>query len=66
MQIPLPPRGFWAKAEHGHKVRRPGLPDLKPGEAEVIVIHPPLWAINFPPRAERLEGGYAPDFSALP
>jgi ankyrin repeat protein len=42
MQIPVPPRGFWAKAEHGHKVRRPGLPDLKPGEAEVIVIHAPL------------------------
>ena len=42
MQIPVPPRGFWAKAEHGHKVPRPGLPDLKLGEAEVIVIHAPF------------------------
>ncbi len=42
MQIPVPPRGFWAKTEHGHKVRRPRLPDLKPGEAEVIVIRAPL------------------------
>jgi len=41
LQIPVPPRGFWAKVEHGHKVRRPRLPDLKPGEGELIVIRLP-------------------------
>ena len=41
VRIPVPPRGFWAKTEHGHKVPRPRLPDLKPGEAEVIVVHLP-------------------------
>jgi hypothetical protein len=44
--IPVPPRGFWAKTEHGHKVPRPRLPDLKPGEAEVIVVHLPAATSN--------------------
>jgi hypothetical protein len=46
MRIPVPPRGFWAKTEHGHTVLRPRLPDLKPGEAEVIVVHLPVASSN--------------------
>jgi hypothetical protein len=41
LQIPVPPRGFWARAQHGQKMRRPRLTNLKPGEAEEILIHAP-------------------------
>lgn len=37
--IPVPPRGFWAKARHGKHVQRPVLPKLPAGVAEEIVIH---------------------------
>jgi len=39
LQIPVPPRGFWAKAQHGQRMRRPPLPELPPGEAEEILIY---------------------------
>jgi hypothetical protein len=39
LQVPVPPRGFWAKARHGQRARRPPLPALQPGEAEEIVVH---------------------------
>lgn len=41
LKIPVPPRGYWARLQHGQKLRRPGLPELKPGEAEKIVIRLP-------------------------
>ena len=41
LQIPVPPRGFWAKLEHGQRMPRPRLGELPPGEAEVIVIRLP-------------------------
>lgn len=41
LQIPVPPRGFWARVRHGQKLRRPHLPELQPGEAEQIVIRVP-------------------------
>ena len=37
-QIPVPPRGYWARVQHGQKLRRPRLPELQPGEAGEIVI----------------------------
>jgi len=39
LQIPVPSRGFWAKAQTGRLIRRPRLPDVPLGEAEEIVIH---------------------------
>src|SRR5205814_1316099 len=39
LQIPVPPRGFWAKTQHGQRMRRPPLPELQSGEAEEILIH---------------------------
>jgi hypothetical protein len=42
LQIPVPPRGFWARLAAGERVRRPRLATLKPGEAEEIVIWAPL------------------------
>jgi hypothetical protein len=41
LQIPVPPRGYWAKLEAGQRVRRPRLPTLAPGEAEEIVLRAP-------------------------
>ena len=41
LKIPVPPRGFWARIQQGQRIRRPRLPELKPGEAEVIVIRVP-------------------------
>lgn len=41
LKIPVPPRGYWARLQHGQKLRRPSLPELKPGEAEKIVIRLP-------------------------
>ena len=41
LQIPVPPRGFWARVHHGQKIQRPRLPELQPGEAEEIVIRVP-------------------------
>lgn len=39
LRVPVPPRGFWARARSGARVRRPQLPALPPGEAEAIVIY---------------------------
>ena len=41
LQVPVPPRGYWAKLEAGKKVPRPKLPALQAGEAEEIVIWVP-------------------------
>jgi hypothetical protein len=41
LNVPRPPRGFWAKKQAGHKVQRPRLPTLPAGEAEEILIHVP-------------------------
>ncbi len=41
LSIPVPPRGYWARVQHGQKIRRPRLPELPSGEAEEIVIHVP-------------------------
>jgi hypothetical protein len=32
LNVPKPSLGHWAKTAHGHKVRKPPLPPLKPGE----------------------------------
>jgi hypothetical protein len=40
LKIPVPPRGFWAKAER-RQPHRPRLPDLLPGETVEIVIRLP-------------------------
>ncbi len=36
--IPVPDRGYWAKLQHGKKVRRPPLPPAKAGQLEAIVF----------------------------
>ena len=36
--IPVPPRGYWAKLAHGHKVTQPPLPPLKKGEESRIYL----------------------------
>ncbi|MGH9389452.1 MAG: hypothetical protein ACRD1Z_07545, partial [Vicinamibacteria bacterium] len=39
LQIPVPPRGSWAKARRGRSLRPPRLPEVQAGEAEEIVVH---------------------------
>lgn len=41
LQIPLPPRGYWAKVRAGKRVRRPRLPKLPKGQDEEFVIWAP-------------------------
>lgn len=37
--IPVPERGYWAKLQHGKRVRRkPPLPAPKPGQRDVVII----------------------------
>jgi hypothetical protein len=38
LQIPVPPRGYWARVRAGQRVRRPRLPSLQPGQADEIII----------------------------
>lgn len=38
LDIPTPPRGYWAKLQHGHKVRRPKLPPAPPATDERINV----------------------------
>lgn len=41
LQVPVPPRGYWAKLEAGQRVGRPPLPTLPSGQAEEIVLWEP-------------------------
>src|SRR5688572_33264210 len=34
--IPVPPRGYWARVAHGQTPKRPALPPLRPGQASTI------------------------------
>lgn len=36
--IPMPPPGYWARAQHGKSSRRPSLPTRLPGHPRVVVI----------------------------
>ena len=38
LNVPTPPRGYWAKLEWGYEVHRPELPELKPGDPETHEI----------------------------
>lgn len=39
IKVPVPPRGYWAKVRAGQHVRRPKLPKLPEGQAEVVIVH---------------------------
>ena len=39
LNVPIPPRGYWAKLEHGKKTKHTPLPALKAGETEVYTYH---------------------------
>jgi hypothetical protein len=41
MNIPKPPRGYWAKVRRGHKLPRPPLPPDSTSARTQVVIHPP-------------------------
>jgi hypothetical protein len=39
MDIPIPPRGYWAKVAYGYKVKKPALPALQSRDVEQITIN---------------------------
>jgi hypothetical protein len=41
LRVPVPPRGYWAKIQHGQKQPRPPLRDAPGGNPVEIVIHVP-------------------------
>jgi hypothetical protein len=41
VQIPVPPRGYWAKLKAGHRLKRPSLPVLRNGSGQEIIFHAP-------------------------
>src|SRR5947209_2138073 len=48
LQVPVPPRGYWARLHHGKRVKKASLPSLAPGHLSETVIKsppPPLAAI---------------------
>ena len=42
LQVPVPPRGYWARIQHGQHVTRPKLPKLSNGALEEATISPVL------------------------
>ena len=38
--IPVPPRGWWARKQHGHRVQQSPLPRIEDSRLERIVLHP--------------------------
>jgi hypothetical protein len=38
LQIPVPPRGYWAKLKAGHRLKRPSLPTLPKGCGEEVIF----------------------------
>ncbi len=40
LDVPKPKLGYWAKKQHGKRVRQIPLPPLKPGTPETYTIHP--------------------------
>ena len=56
-QVPRPPRGHWARLQHGKPTHQPPLPELQDGESDMITITPcPHWKTL----ASRVAGGEAP------
>ena len=44
LEIPVPPRGYWAKLKAQHRVRRPNLPGLRTGQEPEIILRVPVTA----------------------
>lgn len=42
LQVPVPPRGYWAKLKFGHRIKRPHLPALPPNSGTEIILRVPL------------------------
>jgi len=49
VQIPVPPRGYWAKLKAGHSLKRPSLPVLPNGSGQEIIFHAPPTEVDAKP-----------------
>src|SRR5207244_498605 len=66
LNVPTPPRGFWARKAAGHEVQSTPLPALKAGEAGEYKVR--KWAYADPPAptAEELAFRARPEFQPQP
>jgi len=53
LDVPKPKLGYWAKKQHGKRVRQTPLPPLKPGTPESYTIHP-TESEGFPAEAQSI------------
>lgn len=69
LQIPVPPRGWWAKKHAGHKVSRIPLPSPRantPQQVEIRATEPPEVMATLPPPVERELAAIADDPIPVP
>jgi hypothetical protein len=59
LDLPYPPRGYWARKEDGKKVTQAALPGIRPGTRAKVIISPTLPASPPPPMPPELEDGLA-------
>jgi integrase len=52
-RIPVPPRGWWAKKQHGHRIRQTPLPDITVKEQIVFEPKDPIEKQEDPPEIAR-------------
>jgi len=53
LDVPRPPRGYWAKLAHGKSVRKTPLPKLKKGGETEYVLNPGLYSSSQPTKPKR-------------
>jgi hypothetical protein len=58
LQVPVPPRGYWARIRNGYKVTRPSLPNLPSGGHKSATISPSLGKSRKVPEAVREQQAY--------
>src|SRR3954470_2281880 len=59
LDVPYPPRGYWARREAGKKVTQAALPAIRPGTRAQVTIAPSLPAPRPPHMPSELEEGLA-------
>jgi hypothetical protein len=60
LNVPTPPRGYWAKLQNGYKVTQLPLPKKRPNDPDIYTINKNLASENFT-QDEELEQNYLPD-----
>lgn len=61
LNVPVPPRGYWAKVQRGQKLAKPELPKLTKGIPETATISPLVSRSRELPEAVRLQRSFEAD-----